>query len=87
MYSTTRWSKDVILVLISGIYLKQLFSHSYLITWLNNLIIVIIMIVEKNIYKRGGFFFAERNNRCRTKLINNYEMHQIILLTHKCNIK
>ena len=47
MYSTPRWSKDVILVLISGIYLKQLFSHSYLITWLNNLIIVIIMIVEK----------------------------------------
>ena len=27
--------------------------------------------------RRGGFFFAERNNRCLTKLINNNEMLQI----------
>ena len=39
----------------------------------------------KNIYKRGGFFFAERSNRCRTKLIDKlYEILKIILSTHKC---
>ena len=60
--------KMLFCVLISGHIFKC-------IVWFYN----VIIIVEKNIYKRCGFFFAERDNRCRTTFIDIYKMLQIIL--------